>query len=203
MKKSELSIILGLILTLVITYISDTNVQAAQIRQQTLRLHIIAQDDGNDAQNIKMRIKEEITSIAPEIYCNAKNFEDAVKIAENNLDFIQQITDNALKNLGADYTSHCSMENFYFDTTEYDGFTMPRGEYTALTIRLGKASGKNWWCVIYPTLCSATGGEYEDDDANTFIETEKFRIKFKAVELWQKFVNTISDNSPEVYDKIE
>ena len=116
---------------------------------------------------------------------------------------IQQITDNALKNLGADYTSHCSMENFYFDTTEYDGFTMPRGEYTALTIRLGKASGKNWWCVIYPTLCSATGGEYEDDDANTFIETEKFRIKFKAVELWQKFVNTISDNSPEVYDKIE
>ena len=80
MKKSELSILLGLILTLVITYISDTNVQAAQIRQQTLRLHIIAQDDGNDAQNIKMRIKEEITSIAPEIYCNAKNFEDAVKL---------------------------------------------------------------------------------------------------------------------------
>ena len=202
MKKSEISIILGLFIALTITFIADNNFQADSIRNQTLRLHIIAQDDSAQSQLVKMQVKDVIVNTAASLYCRAENFDQAVQITEENLDYIQQVTDNALHNLGADYTSQCSVEQFYFDTTEYADFTMPRGKYTALTIRLGDANGKNWWCVVYPSLCISSGGEYEDDDSNTFIETDIFRIKFKTVELWQKFTKAISKDSLEVYDKI-
>ena len=202
MKKSEISIIVGLFIALVVAFFTDTNFQADNIRGQTLRLHIIAQDDSAYSQHIKTQVRDVIVNTAASLYCRAENYHDAVQITQDNLEYLQQVTDNTLINLGAGYTSQCSVEQFYFDTTQYADFTMPRGIYTALTIRLGEAQGKNWWCVVYPTLCISTGGEYEDDDSNTFIETDNFRIKFKTVELWQKFTKTINKDTTEVYDKI-
>ena len=202
MKKSEISIIVGLFIALAVAFFTDTNFQAESIRNQTLRLHIIANDDSAHSQMIKNQVRDVIVNTAASLYCRAEDYKDALQITKENLEYLKQITDNTLYNLGASYTSQCSVEQFYFDTTEYDDFTMPRGKYTALTIRLGDAQGKNWWCVVYPTLCISTSGEYEDDDSNTFIETENFRLKFKTVELWQKFVNTISKDDTQVYDKI-
>ncbi len=198
MKKSEISIIGGLLLALAVTFATDANLQADSIRQNTLRLHIIARDDSAHSNNIKMQIKDTITKIAPSIYFDAENFDDAIVATQENLEYIQQVTDNALKNLDAGYTSRCSIEQFYFDTTQYDGFTMPRGEYTALTIRLGDAQGTNWWCVLYPGLCAGSGAEYEDDSSNTFIETDHFRLKFKVVELWED-VKYMFDSQTEKY----
>ena len=202
MKKSEISIIGGLFLALAVAFFTDINFQADSIRKQTLRLHVIAQDDSAHSQQVKTQVKDGMVNTAASLYCRAENYEEAVQITQDNLEYLQQIADNTLANLGAGYTSQCSIEKFYFDTTEYEDFTMPRGVYTALTVRLGEAKGKNWWCVVYPSLCVSTGGEYEDDDSNTFIETDSFRLKFKTVELWQKFVNMLSENTPVVYDKI-
>ena len=201
MKKSEISIIGGLFLAIAVTFFADINMQADSIRGQTLRLHIIARDDSARSQLVKMQVKDVIANTAASMYCRAENFDEAVQITQDNLDYIQQVTDNTLKNLGEEYTSQCSIEQFYFDTTEYEDFTMPRGRYTALTIRLGDAQGRNWWCVVYPALCISAGGQYEDDDSNTFIETENFRLKFKAVELWQKFVKSVNCDESETYDK--
>lgn len=203
MKKSEISILIGLVLALAITFFTDTNAQAENIRKNTLRLHIIANDDSPESQQIKMQVKENINSLCAELYCPAENYRQAVQITNKNLDYIQQSANQVLKTQGVNYTANCSVENFYFNTTEYDGFTMPCGEYTALTIRLGKAQGKNWWCVVYPSLCRGVGAKYEENDDNTFVETENFRIKFKAVELWESAKNIFKTNSSApIYDKI-
>ena len=202
MKKSEISIIGGLFLALAISFFTDNNFQADSIRKQTLRLHVIAQDDSAYSQQVKTQVKDVIVNTAASLYCRAENYHEAVQITQDNLDYLQQVADNTLENLGAGYKSQCSIEQFYFDTTEYEDFTMPRGVYTALTVRLGDAQGKNWWCVVYPGLCVSTGGEYEDDDSNTFIETDNFRLKFKTVELWQKMKNLILENQHTAYDKI-
>ena len=202
MKKSEISIIVGLFIALAITFFTDTNFQAGSIRKQTLRLHIIANDDSAHSQMVKNQVKDVISNTAESLYCRAGTYEDALQITQENLEYLKQITDNTLHNLGIEYTSQCSIEQFYFNNSQCADFTMPRGKYTALTIRLGEAKGKNWWCVVYPSLCISASGEYEDDASNTFIETENFRLKFKTVELWQKFVNTISKDDTQVYDKI-
>ena len=201
MKKSEISIIVGLFIALAITFFTDTNFQADSIRKQTLRLHIIANDDSAHSQMVKNQVKDVISNTAESLYCRAGTYEDALHITQENLEYLKQITDNTLHNLGIGYTSQCSIEQFYFNTSQCADFTMPRGKYTALTIRLGEANGKNWWCVVYPSLCISASGEYEDDVSNTFIETENFRLKFKTVELWQKFIKYVSKDGTEIYDK--
>ena len=202
MKKSEKSIIIGLLLAMAVTFAADVNWQAGQIRAQTLRLHIIARDDSRLNQNIKMQVKDVVADLRLWLYADATSYRDALAITQDHLEYIQQVTDNTLTNLEAGYTSRCSIEQFYFDTTEYDDFTMPRGRYTALTIRLGQANGKNWWCVVYPGLCAGIGSEYEDDTSNTFIETDNFRIKFKAVELWQNVRRLFVKNDTEKYTQV-
>ena len=201
MKKLEISIIAGLFLALILSFFADVNLQAKEIRNSTLRLHIIAEDDSEISQEIKLKVKDRINGVCSEILFDAENLEDAISKANENMDYIKQVADYELKIQGADYKSQCSIEKFYFDTTEYENFTMPQGYYNALTIRLGKAQGKNWWCVVYPGLCRSAGGEYKDDKSNTFIETDNFRIKFKAVELWEDFQNLFHEEI-EVYDKI-
>lgn len=203
MKKSEISILIGLIFTMALTFFTDTNAQAENIRNNTLRLHIIANDDSQESQQIKMQVKEGLNSLCAQLYCPAENYEQALKITNDNLDYIQQNANRILKQQNANYTAVCSVENFFFDTTKYDNFTMPCGEYTALTVRLGSAQGKNWWCVVYPSLCRGVGAKYEENDDNTFVETDNFRIKFKAVELFE-YAKNMLDKNPTVtaYDKI-
>ena len=130
------------------------------------------------------------------------SYSEALKITDSNIEYLEEAANSVLRLNNAGYTARCSMEKFYFDTTEYSGFTLPRGEYTALTIRLGKAEGKNWWCVVYPTLCLSSAAEYDNSDDTVFISTDKFNIKFRTVEIWQDIKHLFTTSSP-LYTHIE
>ncbi len=196
MKKTDIALTAGLVAAMFITFAADSNAHAAKIRTQTLRLHVIADDDSTGAQEIKIKVKDAIADICSELYCPAETYDNAIEITAENLQYIEDVANHTLQQNNADYTAYCSLERFYFDTTKYTGFTLPRGEYTALTIRLGRAQGKNWWCVVYPSLCLSAAAEYTDDESNTFISTEKFNIKFKAVEIWQDIQQYFTTTAP-------
>ena len=196
MKKSEISIIGGLFLALAISFFTDNNFQADNIRKQTLRLHVIAQDDSAYSQQVKTQVKDVIVNTAASLYCRAENYHEAVRITQDNLEYLQQIADNTLENLGAGYKSQCSIEQFYFDTTEYEDFTMPRGVYTALTVRLGDAQGKNWWCVVYPPLCAApmeSVAAFDEEEWRLISEDgTSYEIRFRLLELWGELTGRFS-----------
>ena len=75
------------------------------------------------------------------------------------------------------------------------------GFYDGLKIKLGKAEGQNWWCVLFPQLClNAASGSVEENEEE-FIEagftpeqykivTEsdepRYEVKFKILELIEK-----------------
>lgn len=82
-----------------------------------------------------------------------------------------------------------------FPTREYDGFTLPAGTYLALRVVIGVGEGHNWWCVVFPPLCTAASsgvaqtamaaGLTEDQVGLITEESEGYVLKFKAVELWE------------------
>ncbi len=78
----------------------------------------------------------------------------------------------------------------YFDTTVYDTFTLPAGQYTALQVTLGDAGGRNWWCVLYPSLCVASASVQEayDTDAQNEITVGEYTLRFAVVEWWEKTI---------------
>lgn len=78
---------------------------------------------------------------------------------------------------------------------EYDGFALPSGEYLALRVVIGEGAGKNWWCVVFPPLCTTaacdfqetavSGGLGEEDLSLITEEDGGYVLRFRAVELWE------------------
>lgn len=77
----------------------------------------------------------------------------------------------------------------YFPTRTYESFKLPAGRYRTLRISLGKAEGKNWWCVVFPALCMPGASSLSNlpDDTDTLVrEPESYEVKFKVAEIFSR-----------------
>ena len=89
------------------------------------------------------------------------------------------------------YGAEASVGDSYFETREYEDFTLPAGNYRSLIIRLGSAEGKNWWCVVFPGVCvpAASDARLSDstceESASIAEHPKKYEIRFKAVEIYE------------------
>ena len=100
----------------------------------------------------------------------------------------------ALARLGVSAPVQVSLVNMYFGTTRYDGFALPAGRYDAVRVDIGRPGsyGQNWWCVLYPGLCAAACGGY-DDPAQTDLVCGDYILRFRAVEWWQQLTASRAD----------
>lgn len=78
-----------------------------------------------------------------------------------------------------------------YPTREYETFSLPAGVYTSLRITLGAGSGRNWWCVVYPPLCTSgvetvqEAAVLSDDDVKLITEDgEGYVLRFRLLEWW-------------------
>ena len=79
------------------------------------------------------------------------------------------------------------MEQTEFPTKVYDGFALPSGEYLALRVVIGEGSGENWWCVVFPPLCTAAAAALEETALATGLGEEELSLMeaLLAFALWQ------------------
>jgi stage II sporulation protein R len=133
------------------------------LNEQLLRLHVVAASDSEADQAIKLRVRDAVIHSISEDLANIGDFEQAEQYIRENLPKIQQAANNALEAMGCDETAVASLGREVFDTRVYDTFTLPAGIYEALRITIGEGLGKNWWCVVFPTLCvPATSEGFEE-----------------------------------------
>ncbi len=131
---------------------ADTSIQEG-IAQKVLRFHVIANSDSEEDQRLKLKVKEALVeSLTPKV----KNINDITQvkaIVTEQLDSIQEIAEQVISRQGYDYNVSVSLEKCYFPLKIYGNYAFPPGYYEALRVRIGKAEGKNWWCVMFPPLC--------------------------------------------------
>jgi len=147
-----ISIMAALILTLSFLTISAYATENS-IKNNVLRLHILAASDREYDQQIKIKVRNRLISEAPSIFEDCENKEEAILKTQSKLDEILLTVKDELSINNADMTVKVSIENKYFPVKEYGEYTFPAGSYDALVITLGEGEGKNWWCVIFPPLC--------------------------------------------------
>ena len=58
-----------------------------------------------------------------------------------------------LKEQGFDYEVRIELEQCLFPEKTYGDMTFPAGTYDAVRVLIGQGKGKNFWCVLYPSLC--------------------------------------------------
>jgi len=121
------------------------------------RIHIRANSNSIEDQNVKYKIKDQVVSALTPLLCDAVSKEEAIDIVRANLNLICEVSDNVLASNGYTYTSSANITNEYFPTRSYDNVTLESGDYDSLIIYLGSGVGNNWWCVVYPPLCFVGG----------------------------------------------
>lgn len=189
--KFLFNILLTLALTLGVAQL-PTDKDAA-IYEDTLRLHILANSDSALDQELKYAIRDKLLAKYGEALRGAESFSDAQEEVSGLLDEIERDVDGWISEAGYSYKSEVTLSVEWYDTREYEDFTLPRGYYTSLRIMLGEADGQNWWCVMYPPLCLdvATEDAPKDDalmgysrEENMLVNDEGYNIKFKLLEVF-------------------
>ena len=122
---------------------------------------------------------------------NASNIEDATIVAENSLEHLKSTAERVVNEAGFNYAVSVEIDEVYFDTRVYDTFTLPAGVYEAVCIKIGEAKGKNWWCVMYPTICiPAASGRLTDSVSSSTAKIaenpNRYIIRFKTVEIFEQ-----------------
>lgn len=209
----KITCLVGILLTLTcLAMVWQTFSQTVdKLSGSVVRLHILANSDSESDQRVKLLVRDAILSETSGWFSGE---ETGYEVEEILLEKLPEIENQALKTLrsqGLDYPVSCTLEKSSFNTRVYQGFTLPAGEYDALSVRIGSAEGKNWWCMVYPELCippaiASENGELETvnpdfDGVTDYIIThpERFKVRFKTAELLQE----LKDFCKELKEKLK
>ncbi|MBQ4556038.1 MAG: stage II sporulation protein R [Clostridia bacterium] len=166
------------------------------VYNDVVRLHVIANSDSETDQAIKIEVRDIVLTNYSSALSAYTNRDEALAAAQSMLSAIENEV-NAYLSTRTDYTCTVTIEDSYFPTKTYGEYSLPRGNYTALCIRLGKAEGKNFWCVLFPPLClgasTAESGEELfishglDKDEYELMKNKKpvYKLKFRFLELFR------------------
>ena len=171
----------------------------ANIENSVFRLHIIANSNSAEDQNLKYKVRHSVISYMNNICKNSNSKEETISIVKNHINDFQQIANDTIIENGYNYSSEAQVGNFEFPTKFYGDISLPSGYYDALEIKLGNSSGQNWWCVLYPSLCfvdvsSGTLPDSSKEELQNILSEEQYSLisentptynfKFKLVELF-------------------
>ena len=130
----------------------DKEVQEG-IAGKIFRLHVMANSDKEEDQELKLDVKKTVVDYLSRRLGSGADLEETREYVLENLPEIEQAALKTIEEQGKDYPISAVVEKTYFPDKTYGDCTFPAGEYEALNIRIGKGEGKNWWCVLYPSLC--------------------------------------------------
>ena len=133
------------------------------LRQELVRLHVVAASDSAEDQAMKLRLKDAVVESLKAEMENLADAEEARAYLQENLPKIEALANRVLQEAGCSDAATVSLAVEEFSTRIYDTFTLPAGVYDTLRITIGEGEGKNWWCVVFPGLClPATAEGFED-----------------------------------------
>lgn len=131
--------------------------KAAGIQQgiagEILRFHVIANSDSKEDQALKLKVRDAVVEYMKSLLEGAEDLEETKGRVAERLADIEELAMRIVEKEQAGYPVHAELTECYFPRKSYGDCTFPAGRYEALRICIGKAEGKNWWCVLFPNLC--------------------------------------------------
>ena len=188
---SKISVVVSCVIILTcLVSMSRFNVSCQKIRGDVLRLHVIANSDSEEDQSLKLKVRDRILSETGDLFLTSTSYEEAVELTNKILPQIIDAAEDEIRANGFDYTVQAKLDYTDFDTRHYDGYTLPAGEYFALNVTIGEGQGRNWWCVMFPSICLSTSLDLDDklseDEIDVIKGYDNYKVKFKLVEWYEK-----------------
>lgn len=204
LKIEKIFVILILLsLFILISAISYVDAVSNNIADSVFRLHVIANSNSKEDQELKLKVRDELLSYMNIISKDSTSKQEAMQIANEHKEEFTQIAEKVIKENGYNYTVNVQIGKADFPTKYYGDITLPAGTYDALKVQIGEAKGQNWWCVMFPPLCFvdvSTGIvpdnskqelkrslDNEEYDLISKTDNNEISFKFKIVELFQNW----------------
>ena len=170
---------------------------AGRIAPSILRFHVLANSNSSNDQAIKTDVKSFVLQLLRS--CSAGSKEELSSYINDHKQSLEAETNAYLAQKGCDYKAVISVTKAYFPTKAYGDLVLPCGTYDTVPVELGRARGRNWWCVLYPKLCfiDATHSILpqssrqelqmllsEEDYQSLFEDPSRIRIRLKLLQFF-------------------
>lgn len=126
---------------------------STDISKSVFRLHVLANSNSDEDQTLKYKVRDNLLNYMNNICSNCSSKEEAISLVTEHKDEFKQVALETIKNEGYNYDVNINIGNFEFPTKQYGDISLPAGYYDALRVEIGEAKGRNWWCVMFPSLC--------------------------------------------------
>ncbi len=177
-----------LVLVLLSFIIYDACKDKQFLKDNIVRLHVVANSDSKEDQEVKLIVKDAVAAAVQEIQTGLTTKDEVLDAIEESLPMVESVANNVLCSLGVTDRVKVTLEKEEFDTRVYDTFSLPAGVYDSLRVVIGDGEGKNWWCVAFPSLCipasskdfadAATGAGFSQSVTNTISNPKQYQVRF-------------------------
>ena len=152
-KILRISLLAGFILTIAFS-ISGFAKTCDEIRGDVLRLHVLANSDSEEDQQLKLKVRDALLTAGKNIFDGSVTKENAEEKIEKEKEKLIETAEKVIRENGFDYPVEITVTDEFFTTRTYENVTLPAGKYKAVRVLIGESAGKNWWCVMFPPLCA-------------------------------------------------
>ena len=174
----------------------------AQGRQRALadgliRLHVIAADDSESEQALKLRVRDAVLAYLEAKLDGAADADEAAGTVRAELEGIRTAAESASEGRSVAVT----LGQERYPLRQYGDFALPAGEYQSLRVTIGEGEGHNWWCVVFPPLClrsaesPAVQSVMNMDDLRLIRQDEGYELRFRIVELWGEMKEWLAERN--------
>ena len=146
-------------------------------KDKLIRFHVIANSDSEEDQNLKLKVRDAIINYLQPKLLESESIEESELIIKKEYDELEKISKNIILENGYDYDVKVGIDYSKFPTKQYSNVVLPAGEYKALRIIIGEGKGKNWWCVMFPSLCFVDESKNSVDSSYLKEEIENIEPK--------------------------
>ena len=173
-----------------------------QLADRVVRLHVLANSDSEADQALKLEVRDAVTERTEGLLKLVSGRQEAEDVLRQHLPELEQLAEEQVRASGYGYPVNVELAVTDFPTKEYDGFSLPAGEYLALRVLIGEAAGQNWWCVVFPPLCTAAASDVavtalaaglDEEQVRLITEQDGYILRFKTVEWWQRLKENIEN----------
>ena len=190
----ELALLIGVTVFL-LTGAWAANTQG-ELADRVVRLHVIANSDSEEDQALKLQVRDAVLARTEAILRASADRGEAESRLAAALPELERLAEETVAANGFDYSVTAELAETSFPTKDYDGFSLPAGKYLALRLIIGQGVGQNWWCVVFPPLCTAAAADVpetalaagltEDQVSLMTGDDDGYVLKFKVVEWWEE-----------------
>lgn len=153
--------------------------QGTTLENSVLRLHVIANSNSPEDQNLKLAVKDEIVALLQQEFIGLEDASSARQLAEQDIPVLEAAARAKITALGYDYPVQVTVGEYDFPDKSYGNLVFPAGKYQAVRVIIGEGQGKNWWCVLFPPLCLVSSAE----EGISLDCPQHAQITFKCMEL--------------------